>query len=334
MTTNGNTDSESLRSGQRARNQTEFRRYLVSGRLSLVTLAEALTVAEMHSFRKAASMLGVMPSAVSTRISGLEDSLGYRLFDRQHGVRPTLQGHVFLDFAERALSLIAQAVATGGSAYRTNALHIALQSATTSGTQARLLEQFSLSSPDVFLIPEEVSPADLAGNLRRRRLDIALTPWVPDERGVILSRPLWHEDMLVALSDQDALAARATLTREDLAGRTFLVRAEGIGPSLMERLLPWLTEGLRAPMVEELHAGRDTLLLSVARNRALALVMPGARDLRAPGVIFRPLRGGPTMITFHAAWSRYNNSPTLRAFLKTVKTVFGPDRGFVPNTES
>lgn len=333
MTASDNEDRQFPATGLTERNQTEFRRYLISGRLSLVTLAEALTVAEMHSFRKAASLLGVMPSSVSTRIGGLEDILGYPLFDRQRGVRPTLQGHVFLDFAERALRLIAQATTTGGNAYRTNALRIALQSATTSGFQARLLEQFSLSSPNVFLIPEEVSPADLAGNLRRRKLDVALTPWVPDEHGVIVSRPLWHEDMLVALSNQDALAARATLTRDDLAGRTFLVRAEGIGPSLMERLLPWLTKGSRPPVVKELHAGRDTLLLSVARNRALALVMPGARDLRAPGVVFRPLRGGPTMITFHAAWSRYNNSPTLRAFLKTVKTIFGPDRGFVPNIE-
>ncbi|OUJ14814.1 LysR family transcriptional regulator [Acetobacter sp. DsW_063] len=313
--------------------QTNFRRFLVSGRISLITLAEALTVAELGSFREAASALNVMPSTVSTRISRLEDTLGYRLFDRQRGVRPTLQGHVFLDFAEHALSLIAQAATTGENVHRTNVLHIALQSATTSGPQARLMEQFSLSCPDVFLIPEEMSPHDLAGCLRKRKLDIALTPWAPDERGIILSRALWHEDMMVALSDHDALAHRATLTREDVAGRTFLVRAEGIGPSLMERLLPWLTEGSLAPRVEELRAGRDTLLLSVARNRALALVMRGTRDLHAPGVVFRTLHGCPTIITFHAAWSRYNNSPALRAFLKTVKTVFGPDSGFVPTLE-
>ncbi|KXV22950.1 LysR family transcriptional regulator [Gluconobacter japonicus] len=304
-----------------------FRRYLISGRLSLIALAEALTVAEFHNIRRAAAALSIMPSAVSTRIKTLEETLGYPLFDRRHGIRPTLQGHVFLDFAERALSLLAQAMNIDGNSRRSGALRIALQSSATSGPQASLLQQFSLSRPDVFLIPKEVPPRDLAGSLRKRSLDVALTPWAPDNSDIILSFPLWREHMMVVLSDNDPLVDQDILTREDLAGRTFLVRSEGIGASLMERVLPWLTEGSQAPKIEELHAGRDTLLLSVAKNHALAFVMPSVRDLHVPGVVYRSLDGGPTNMTFHAVWSRYNNSPALHAFLKTATSVFGPEDG-------
>lgn len=98
----------------------------------------------------------------------------------------------------------------------------------------------------------------------------------------------------------------------------------------MESVIPWLTEGAQAPNIEELHVGRDALMLSVANNRVLALVMPTMRDLHIPGVAFRPLHGGPTSVTIHAVWSRYNSRPALRAFLKTVAIIFGPSGDFPP----
>ena len=56
--------------------------------IDLVSVTQALLVAEHLSFSRAAQVLGVRQSAVSRRVRALEDKLGVSLFERDHtGVR-------------------------------------------------------------------------------------------------------------------------------------------------------------------------------------------------------------------------------------------------------
>lgn len=65
-------------------------KYLLSARISLASLCQALAVAEYLSFRQAALALGVTQSSVSARIKALEEDLGVLLFERNtRGVRLT-----------------------------------------------------------------------------------------------------------------------------------------------------------------------------------------------------------------------------------------------------
>nr|WP_240161285.1 LysR family transcriptional regulator [Gluconacetobacter azotocaptans] len=52
------------------------------GRVPLVTLRQAVTVADVLNFRHATNILGVSQSSVSTRIKALEEDLGILLFER------------------------------------------------------------------------------------------------------------------------------------------------------------------------------------------------------------------------------------------------------------
>lgn len=47
-----------------------------------VSVAQAIAVAKHLSFRAAARVLGIRPSAVSRRVRTLEDALGVSLFER------------------------------------------------------------------------------------------------------------------------------------------------------------------------------------------------------------------------------------------------------------
>lgn len=61
--------------------------------IDLVSITQALAVAEHLSFSAAAVALGVRQSGVSKRIRLLEDNLGVALFERRpRGVRTTLAG--------------------------------------------------------------------------------------------------------------------------------------------------------------------------------------------------------------------------------------------------
>ena len=66
--------------------------------IDLVSVTQALLVAEHLSFSRAAQVLGVRQSAVSRRVRALEDKLGVSLFEREldrcpaHGGRAPVSG--------------------------------------------------------------------------------------------------------------------------------------------------------------------------------------------------------------------------------------------------
>jgi DNA-binding transcriptional LysR family regulator len=73
--------------------------------VNLVSITQALAVAERSSFRGAARMLGIPQSVVSRHVRNLEDALGVRLFVRhQAGARMTTAGAEFLETAREFMS--------------------------------------------------------------------------------------------------------------------------------------------------------------------------------------------------------------------------------------
>ena len=87
--------------------------------IDLVSVTQALLVAEHLSFSRAAQVLGVRQSAVSRRVRVLEDKLGVSLFERDStGVRLTEAGRRFLERTRPALSEIDHAMKAAASAGR------------------------------------------------------------------------------------------------------------------------------------------------------------------------------------------------------------------------
>ncbi len=79
--------------------------------IDLISVEEALCVAEHESFRRAAEVLGMRQSAVSRRIAALEHDLGVQLFERHSsGVRLTCAGAGFLVRARESLGDLASAI--------------------------------------------------------------------------------------------------------------------------------------------------------------------------------------------------------------------------------
>ena len=68
-----------------------------------------LAAAESGSFTEAGRRCALSTAAVSAAIKRLEKGLGVRLFDRTtRMVRPTPEGEVMIDYARRALDLVAE----------------------------------------------------------------------------------------------------------------------------------------------------------------------------------------------------------------------------------
>jgi DNA-binding transcriptional LysR family regulator len=122
--------------------------------VDLVSIAQALRVAEHLSFRRAASVLGIRQSAVSRRIQSLEDALGVSLFERHHGgVRITAAGAHFFDRARYALLQLDNAVMAAGAAGRgeNGLLRIGICSSMAAGFLRELMQAYSERHPDVII---------------------------------------------------------------------------------------------------------------------------------------------------------------------------------------
>jgi DNA-binding transcriptional LysR family regulator len=189
----------------------------LGSRIPLVSLIQALAVAEHLNFRHAAAALGVSQSSVSVRVKQLEQDLDILLFERRHrGVLLTEAGRSFLEHVATGIEHLDHAVKTAGAIARgeQGRLRIGLHSSIAAGFLADLLSSFRERHPRIDLQIAEGRARDTIMRVREEGLDITFvvgTPAVTDCR----SKPLWTEALVAVLPRDHALARAEAVTWND-----------------------------------------------------------------------------------------------------------------------
>lgn len=150
--------------------------------------------------------------------------------------------------------------------------------------------------------------------VRDGKLDVALV-LDPVDAPDCHSRPLWSESYLIAVPTAHPLAVIETVTWEDLAPESFLLRMAGAGPQLYEHIVRRMAERGRSPQVQRCDVGRDTLMHLVASGDGVTLTTEAASRVPFPGVVFRPIADETEQARFSAIWSPHNRSPALKNLL-------------------
>jgi DNA-binding transcriptional LysR family regulator len=283
----------------------------------LVSLVQALAVAEHLNFRHAAFTLGVSQSSVSTRIKQLEHDLGVLLFERRHrGVRLTEAGRHFLEQVATGIEHLDHAVRTAGAVARgeQGRLRVGLYSSIAAGFLAELLGQFRELHPAVDLQIAEGRARDTIREVREARLDVAFVIGVPPV-GDCHSKPLWTEALFVALREGHPLTEAKGVRWPQLAGEPFLARSGGAGPQVHDHIVLRLAGNWSQPRIQRLDVERDTLMSMVAKGYGITLTSEAAAQVPFPGVVFRPILDEVESITFSALWSPHNRSQALHHLL-------------------
>src|ERR1700759_4505938 len=149
--------------------------------LGLRELQAVLAVAELGSFRRAATALGYTQSALSHQVSALETALGQSLFLRPGGraqVRLTPAGEAVCRRARRALSEVEAVAADAEQAARGENVRVRIGVTQTSAAEIMpaALRAFRDDHPgvEVVLVAAD-DPEDSRDALRRGELDMALS---------------------------------------------------------------------------------------------------------------------------------------------------------------
>jgi len=293
----------------------------LGSRIPLVTLFQALAVAEHLNFRHAAAALGISQSVVSQRIKVLEQNLGILLFERRHrGVRLTDAGRHFLQQVAIGIEYLDHAVKTAGMIARgeQGRLRVGLHSSIADGFLPDLLNRYRDLHPNVDIEIVEGRTRDIIRYVREERLDVAFvlgTPVIEDCH----SKPLWSETLVVALPAHHTLVQTETIRWTDLAAETFLVRHGGGGPQIYDHVVLRLAEHWCQPSIRRLDIGRDTLMSMVAQGYGITLTSQAMTTVSFPDVVFRPIFDEPEPIVFSAVWSPFNQGQTLRDFLSLAQ---------------
>lgn len=289
----------------------------LGSRIPLVSLIQALSVAEHLNFRHAASALGVSQSSVSMRIIQLEQDLGILLFERRHrGVRLTEAGQHFLDHVATGMEHLEHAVRTAGAIARgeQGRLRVGLYSSILAGFIAELLGQFRELHPAVDLQISEGRARDTIREVREARLDVAFVVGAPAS-GDCHSKPLWTEALVVALRERHPLAGVQSVRWSELAGENFVARRGGAGPQVHDHIVLRLAEHWSQPRIQRFDVERDTLMSMVAQGYGITLTSEAAARASFPGVVFRPILDEPEPIAFNAVWLPHNRNPALLTIL-------------------
>ncbi len=220
--------------------------------------------ARTGSLTGASAAMGVTPAAASATLKRLETQLGARLFERStRAMRLTAQGQMLLDYAARALELIAEGEAqvAADRAGLVGALRVAAPSDLARTTLLPWIDEFLALHPDVQLA---LSVGDRMLDVVRDEVDVAIRYGDLTDSQMI-ARPLIAERPIVTASPAYLERRGRPATPQDLASHNCLSFGRG---GRAHRLWKLSKDGHSAQV--RVNGDRSTDDASLARQWAVA----------------------------------------------------------------
>jgi DNA-binding transcriptional LysR family regulator len=198
--------------------------------LSLKQLEALRAIARRGGVTGAAEMVGITPSAMTTRLKELEAVCGYPLFDRAtSGFQLNQAGMVMLALADQIQGAVetARGALAGLSGVTAGGLVIGIAS-TAKYFAPRLIADFAKLYPGVEITLTVGNRQEILGALGRLAVDLVIMGRPPETLDLV-AEPFGDHPLLIIGPPDHPLVGRPGLKREDLADQPFLMREEGSG---------------------------------------------------------------------------------------------------------
>jgi DNA-binding transcriptional LysR family regulator len=258
-------------------------------------------VAREGSFRRAATRLGYVQSAISHQIAALEGLIGKRLIERSRGTRPlalTPAGEILLAHADALIARVRAAQADLAALDGAGAA--ALRVGSTPDLLARLVPSLLRAYGAPVTLHETSSTRALLAALVRGELDLALAE-TPLPKGPLDAVPLCSDTFVVVLQAGAPLAGRARPVTSTELARLPLVAHEPTRDHVEEQLR---VHGVDPRFVLEAATGAAVQGLVAAGLGAAIVPRLVADERRVETVVLQLEAGLVAPRTIAAVWSR------------------------------
>jgi DNA-binding transcriptional LysR family regulator len=258
-------------------------------------------VAREGSFRRAATRLGYVQSAISHQIAALENLTGKRLIDRSRGTRPlalTDAGEILLAHADAVIARVRAAQADLAALDGDG--RAALRVGATPDLLARLVPSLLRVYGAPVTLNETSSTTTLLASLVRGELDLALTE-TPLPKGPLDAARLCSDPFVVMLQSSAPLARRRRpITCDELARLPLVAHA----PSRAHVEEQLRTHGVEPRFVLQAETGAGVQGLVAAGLGAAVLPRMATDERRAETEVAELAPGVVAPRTIAAVWSR------------------------------
>src|SRR5262245_20231703 len=209
----------------------------MGGMLDLDLLKTFAVIAETGSLSRSASRIGLTQAAVSLQVKRLEQLLNQQILERTgRGVTLTRNGSRLLEHAERILRYHDEALADLSGTGLSGTIRFGCPDDYAVSFLPQLLRGFAREHPEVLVEVHSAHTPRLLERLEQRSLDLALTSFGLNEKGVSIIRTepfVWvgahgfnaanTNPLRLALTDPDTLDHRAARRSLDAAGRAYRI---------------------------------------------------------------------------------------------------------------
>jgi DNA-binding transcriptional LysR family regulator len=285
-----------------------------------------LVLADELHFGRTAERCRVTQSRVSQSLRELERKLGVDLVRRtSRRVELTSAGERFRDDAGAALATLERALDATERSGRSvrEPVRLGVMAAAVVGPEVRAIieahERTNLDSPvELVGLPFR----DRFGPLRRGEIDVMVASLPVDLPGIVTGRVLSRHPRMLAVGRTHPLAARPTVSVEDLADHA-VAELDLVAPrGLVESMVPTTTPtGRPIPRVPLRADEASTLILAVASGKVVHPVTSAfAATYAHPDVTYVRIHDLPPSRSV-LAWRTRDRHRGLRAFLRAAEEV-------------
>jgi DNA-binding transcriptional LysR family regulator len=288
-----------------------------------------VAVADRLSFTAAAAQLHIAQPALSRQIRQLEEELGVQLFFRnRRTVRLTDAGRVLVEEA-RCLAFQNERFLECACQTRKGATGL-VRVGVGFGLQGRFdpaIVGHSKEFPRVQIASEYIPCDHQSEALKQGRIDVGIVRGSIDLT-CLFAEPIFEEKFAVIFPRGHALAKRPRIKLRQLRHEPLLLPERIPVSALHDKTLElYRKAGVEPKIIHTAlwpHAEAAWLLVESGKGIGLGVIAPCIRTFADGKLAFVPLDEPDARIDVHVAWRKDEGSPSVLAFLNTVRRVFKP----------
>lgn len=292
-------------------------------------LQSFLAVAQELHFAKAAEKLKISQPQLSRRIHALEQSLGTLLFSRSNkwNVELTPAGKVFLPEVRNLLTAMEKARNAARSASEGKSGILTVGAISSMLGQNRFIEtvrNMRLCYPGVRINVIDSTSAKLYDLLLDRSVDLALMRSPADnEDGALCETLLFHDRLVVAMSEKHRLARKQSFPVSDLAGEQFILVQEQNAKIYRNYITSFCHKyGGFLPDVRHEISSSYTALRLAAAELGVTIVSESYEGSFSEKLIYKRFSDFDPVLPIMAVHLPENDSPVLHNFLQLLHNSF------------
>jgi len=282
-----------------------------------------LALADELHFGRTAERLRIPQPRVSRLVSALERRVGGALFERtSRRVRLTPLGEQLHDQLQPAYKDLTAALDGARATARDTAgvLRIGFSPTSSMTVLTRLTGDFEARNPGCHAVLDGVSNLDPYSALRRGELDVLVNWLAVEEPDLTVGPVLEYHDRVLAVASTDPLAARQSVSLEELAGRDVALMTPPFPPALYDAIIPPRTPSGR--VIHRSHPVRSIheLVAMVAQGRIVHPTAAGIPMFARDDICLVPISDMPPL-PLGLIWCTAHHNARIQALAKTVQSL-------------